>query len=95
MYTITIFIQSISRFQIIKPQPVSLTFQCLVDCVGMSCTLVRGEYNRAWNEVLLFNGNPSCNGCSSKPYRYIVDLMHQPGSLLAVNTPAALQYQII
>lgn len=56
----------------------------------MSTTLVRGEYNRAWNEVLLFDGNPTRNGC-----RYIVDLMHQPGNLLAVETAAAVQYQTI
>lgn len=73
----------------------SLTFQCLADCIGMSCTLVRGDYNRAWNEVLLFDGNPSDNGCSSQPCRYVVDLMHQPGSLLTANTPAAVQYQTI
>lgn len=73
----------------------SLPFQCLADCIGISCTLVRGDYNRAWNEVLLFNGNPSSNGRSSQPCLYIVDLMHQPGSLLAANTPAAVQYQTI
>ncbi|XP_070842419.1 armadillo repeat-containing protein 3 [Chaetodon trifascialis] len=73
----------------------ALLFKCLVDCIGMSCTLVRGEYNRAWNEVLLFGGNPSSNGRSSQPCRYIVDLMHQPGSLLRANTPAAVQYQTI
>ncbi|XP_072234177.1 armadillo repeat-containing protein 3 [Leuresthes tenuis] len=66
----------------------ALLFKCLADCIGMPCTLVRGEYNRAWNEVLLFNS-------SSQPCRYIVDLMHQPGSLLEVDTPAALQYQSI
>ncbi|XP_036934293.1 armadillo repeat-containing protein 3 isoform X2 [Acanthopagrus latus] len=73
----------------------ALLFKCLVDHIGLSCTLVRGEYNRAWNEVLLFTGNPSSNGSSSLPCRYIVDLMHQPGSLLKANTPAAVQYQII
>ncbi|XP_028289365.1 armadillo repeat-containing protein 3 isoform X2 [Parambassis ranga] len=73
----------------------ALLFKCLADCIGMSCTLVRGEYNRAWNEVLLFNRNPSKNPLSSKPCGYIVDLMHQPGSLLEVNTPAAIQYQTI
>nr|XP_020465302.1 armadillo repeat-containing protein 3 isoform X2 [Monopterus albus] len=73
----------------------ALLFKCLADCLGISCTLVRGEYNRAWNEVLLFNGTPSSNGFSSQPCRYIVDLMHQPGSLLAVSTVAAEQYQTI
>uniref|UniRef100_A0A3B4XKY5 Armadillo repeat containing 3 n=1 Tax=Seriola lalandi dorsalis TaxID=1841481 RepID=A0A3B4XKY5_SERLL len=70
-------------------------FQCLADCIGMSSTLVRGEYDRAWNEVLVFSGNPSGNGRYSQPARFIVDLMHQPGSLLATNTPAAVKYQTI
>ncbi|KAF1372916.1 hypothetical protein PFLUV_G00254870 [Perca fluviatilis] len=73
----------------------ALLFKCLADCIGMSCTLDRGEYSRAWNKVLLFNGNPSMNERSSQPCRYIVDLMHQPGSLLTANTPAAVQYQTI
>ncbi|XP_059182856.1 armadillo repeat-containing protein 3 [Centropristis striata] len=73
----------------------ALLFKCLADCIGMSCTLVRGEYNRAWNEVLLFSGNLSRNKHSSQLCRYIVDLMHQPGSLLTANTPAAVQYQTI
>ncbi|XP_037612299.1 armadillo repeat-containing protein 3 isoform X2 [Sebastes umbrosus] len=73
----------------------ALLFKCLADCIGISCTLDRGEYNRAWNEVLLFNGNPSRNEPSSQPCRYIVDLMHQPGRLLTASTPAAEQYQTI
>ncbi|XP_071341519.1 armadillo repeat-containing protein 3 isoform X2 [Trachinotus anak] len=73
----------------------ALLFKCLADCIGISSTLVRGEYNRAWNEVLLFSGNPSSKGRSSQPCRFIVDLMHQPGNLLAANTPAAVQYQTI
>ncbi|XP_035475640.1 armadillo repeat-containing protein 3 isoform X2 [Scophthalmus maximus] len=68
----------------------ALLFKCLADCIGMSSTLVRGEYNRAWNEVLLLSGNPS-----SSSGRYMVDLMHQPGRLLAPSTPAAVQYQTI
>ncbi|XP_037829008.1 armadillo repeat-containing protein 3 isoform X2 [Kryptolebias marmoratus] len=72
----------------------ALLFKYLADCIEMSCTLVRGEYNRAWNQVVLFTENPS-NRSLSQPRRYIVDLMHQPGALLAVGTPAALQYQTI
>ncbi|KAM9337342.1 armadillo repeat-containing protein 3 [Symphorus nematophorus] len=73
----------------------ALLFKCLADCIGLSCTLVRGDYNRAWNEVLLFDGSPSSNRHSSQPCRYIMDLMHQPGSLLTANTPAAEKYQTI
>ncbi|KAM3860418.1 armadillo repeat-containing protein 3 [Diretmus argenteus] len=67
----------------------AMLFKCLADRIGVSCTLVRGKYNRAWNEVLLFQGTPP------QPWRYIVDLMHQPGKLLKANTPAAVQYQTI
>uniref|UniRef100_A0A3Q1FKK5 Armadillo repeat containing 3 n=1 Tax=Acanthochromis polyacanthus TaxID=80966 RepID=A0A3Q1FKK5_9TELE len=73
----------------------ALLFKCLADCIGIGCSLVRGEYNRAWNEVLLFNWNASNNQHSSQPRHYIVDLMHKPGSLLEVDTPAAVWYQTI
>ncbi|XP_037549782.1 armadillo repeat-containing protein 3 [Nematolebias whitei] len=72
----------------------ALLFKYLADCLEMSCALVRGEYNRAWNEVELFTKNPN-NQSFSEPRCYIVDLMHQPGALLEVRTPAALQYQTI
>lgn len=29
--------------------------QALGDRIGVGCTLERGEYNRAWNTVLLFD----------------------------------------
>ncbi|XP_035981505.1 armadillo repeat-containing protein 3 isoform X2 [Fundulus heteroclitus] len=72
----------------------ALLFKCLADCIEKSCTLVRGEYNRAWNEVVLFGEDPD-NQRSPQPRRYIVDLMHQPGTLLPVDTPAAALYQTI
>uniref|UniRef100_A0A8C6LNI9 Armadillo repeat containing 3 n=1 Tax=Nothobranchius furzeri TaxID=105023 RepID=A0A8C6LNI9_NOTFU len=72
----------------------ALLFKYLADCIEMSCSLVRGEYNRAWNEVVLFRENPT-NRSPSQPCHYIVDLMHQPGALLGVDTLAALQYQTI
>ncbi|XP_054621016.1 armadillo repeat-containing protein 3 [Dunckerocampus dactyliophorus] len=71
----------------------ALLFKYLADCIGMRCTLVRGEYNRAWNEVLIYKGDSSSNENSSQPCCYIVDLMHQPGNLLEVNSPAASDYQ--
>ncbi|XP_005912137.1 armadillo repeat-containing protein 3 isoform X4 [Haplochromis burtoni] len=73
----------------------ALLFKSLADCIGLSCTLVRGDYNRAWNEVLLFSRNSSNKLHSSQPCRYIVDLVHQPGNLFPVNSPAAVQYQTI
>lgn len=73
------------------------TFQFLADSIGLSCTLVSGDYNRAWNEVLLFNQKPSIipDECYLPPTRYIIDLMHQPGHLLENNSPAAVKYQTI
>ncbi|XP_056155755.1 armadillo repeat-containing protein 3 [Lampris incognitus] len=72
----------------------AVLFKCLADRIGVSCTLVRGEYNRAWNVVLVSRGTPSI-GCLPQLCPYIVDLMHQPGRLLKANTPAAIQYQSI
>ncbi|XP_077364880.1 armadillo repeat-containing protein 3-like isoform X2 [Festucalex cinctus] len=66
----------------------ALLFKYLADSIGLSCTLVRGDYNRAWNEVLLCKGDP-------KPRRYIVDLMHRPGTFLRTRTPAAYRYHSI
>ncbi|KAJ3611561.1 hypothetical protein NHX12_021576 [Muraenolepis orangiensis] len=79
----------------------AMLFKCLADHVGMSCTLVRGEYNRAWNEVLLHPEVIQPAGCPPPPpppqtwSLYLVDLMHQPGKLVAANSPAAMQYQSI
>uniref|UniRef100_A0A3P9JNM8 Armadillo repeat containing 3 n=1 Tax=Oryzias latipes TaxID=8090 RepID=A0A3P9JNM8_ORYLA len=73
----------------------ALLFKCLSDCIGLSCSLIRGDYNRAWNEVVLFEENPSNMQRSSRRSCFIVDLIHQPGRLLDVNTPSAQQYQTI
>ncbi|XP_061877181.1 armadillo repeat-containing protein 3 [Entelurus aequoreus] len=71
----------------------ALLFKYLVDCIGLRCTLVRGDYNRAWNEVLIYKEDPCSNENCSQPCCYIVDLMHQPGNLLEVNSPAASDYK--
>ncbi|XP_077410673.1 armadillo repeat-containing protein 3-like [Vanacampus margaritifer] len=73
----------------------ALLFKYLSDSIGLSCTLVRGDYNRAWNEVLLCKGDTSSSEQSAKPCRYIVDLMHQPGTFFRVQTPAAYQYHSV
>ncbi|XP_077592555.1 armadillo repeat-containing protein 3 isoform X1 [Stigmatopora nigra] len=73
----------------------ALLFKYLADCIGLRCTLVRGEYNRAWNEVLLSKEDPASNGLSSQPCCYIVDLMHQPGRFLKSHSPAAFRYHSI
>ncbi|KAL1006590.1 hypothetical protein UPYG_G00074170 [Umbra pygmaea] len=73
----------------------ALLYKVLADRIGVSCSLVRGEYNRAWNEVLLYIGMPCYPGCQPPPTAHLVDLLHQPGKLLRANTPQAIQYQTI
>ncbi|CAF0918989.1 unnamed protein product [Rotaria sp. Silwood1] len=67
-------------------------FKTLADRLGIPCTLTRGNYNRAWNEVIL--------GQSSGAVRYpaktwIVDLLHEPGRLLLANSSDARIYTIL
>uniref|UniRef100_A0A8C7FUU2 Armadillo repeat containing 3 n=1 Tax=Oncorhynchus kisutch TaxID=8019 RepID=A0A8C7FUU2_ONCKI len=73
----------------------ALLYKVLADRIGVSCSLVRGEYNRVWNEVLLSVGTPHYPGCQPQPRAHLVDLIHQPGRLLRANTPQAKQYQTI
>ncbi|XP_049604687.1 armadillo repeat-containing protein 3-like [Syngnathus scovelli] len=71
----------------------ALLFKYLADGIGLKCTLVRGEYNRAWNEVLLYKAD-SCNIENvSQPCCYIVDLMHQPGNFMEADSTAAFEYE--
>ncbi|CAF0914736.1 unnamed protein product [Rotaria sordida] len=67
-------------------------FKTLADRLGIPCTLTRGNYNRAWNEVIL--------GESSGSVRYpaktwIVDLLHEPGRLILANSSDARIYTIL
>uniref|UniRef100_A0A8B9JL06 EDR1/CTR1/ARMC3-like peptidase-like domain-containing protein n=1 Tax=Astyanax mexicanus TaxID=7994 RepID=A0A8B9JL06_ASTMX len=71
----------------------ALLFKALADRIGVNCSLVRGDYNRTWNEVLL--SSPRKTGFYPQPQCYIVDLMHEPGNLMKCGTPAAIQYQTI
>ncbi|XP_076868926.1 armadillo repeat-containing protein 3 isoform X2 [Brachyhypopomus gauderio] len=73
----------------------ALLFKALADRIGVACTLVRGSYNRAWNEVLLTSTPTNKPTFYPQPKSYVVDLMHSPGSLLRCGTPAALEYQMI
>lgn len=69
--------------------------QVLSDRIGLSCSLVRGDYNRAWNEVLLPSTTTRATGLYPHLQTYIIDLMHKPGTLMKCETPAAEQYQTI
>ncbi|KAG5851068.1 hypothetical protein ANANG_G00089090 [Anguilla anguilla] len=73
----------------------ALLFKVLADRIGVSCSLVRGDYNRAWNEVRLTEDSPKASGRYPRPQTYVVDLMHTPGNLLRSDLPAAIQYQTI
>ncbi|XP_056593979.1 armadillo repeat-containing protein 3 [Triplophysa dalaica] len=72
----------------------ALLFKVLADRIGLRCSLVRGQYNRAWNEILLINGPKKPYGYT-RPENYIIDLIHQPGNLMKSNSAAALAYQSI
>ncbi|KAA0704789.1 Armadillo repeat-containing protein 3 [Triplophysa tibetana] len=72
----------------------ALLYKVLADRIGLRCSLVRGQYNRAWNEILLINGPKKPYGYT-RPENYIIDLIHQPGNLMKSNSAAALAYQSI
>lgn len=64
----------------------------MADKIGVPCTLVRGEYNRAWNEVMV---SSSEEGTNYPPFKYIVDLMHDAGKLIKADLPDAVRYQTL
>ncbi|XP_008061832.1 armadillo repeat-containing protein 3 isoform X2 [Carlito syrichta] len=74
----------------------ALLFKALADKIGIGCSLVRGEYGRAWNEVMLMNeslkgvtgGLPHLEG-------YIVDLMFHPGGLIKLKSREADLYRFL
>ncbi|XP_054245938.1 armadillo repeat-containing protein 3 [Indicator indicator] len=74
----------------------ALLFKVLADRIGIGCTLVRGEYNRAWNEVKLVEDSPQgAAGLLLPPREYIVDLMFEPGSLIKEGSAEADLYKYI
>ncbi|NXM17171.1 ARMC3 protein, partial [Ploceus nigricollis] len=71
----------------------ALLFKVIADRIGIGCSLVRGKYNRAWNEVKLVEHSPK--GLLLPPQEYIVDLMFEPGCLLKQGSAKADQYKRI
>ncbi|NXG58387.1 ARMC3 protein, partial [Hemiprocne comata] len=72
----------------------ALLFKVIADRIGIPCSLVRGEYNRAWNEVKLVGDSP--RGIAAlllPPQEYIVDLMFEPGFLMKQGSAQADQYK--
>ncbi|KAM9198821.1 armadillo repeat-containing protein 3 [Mergus octosetaceus] len=74
----------------------ALLFKVIADRIGIGCSLVRGEYNRAWNEVKLVDDSPQgVTGLLLPPQDYIVDLMFEPGFLMKQGNAEADQYKRI
>ncbi|XP_071949798.1 armadillo repeat-containing protein 3-like [Antedon mediterranea] len=74
----------------------ALLFKALADRIGVACTLTRGDYNRAWNVVMLVDDH-SMMGVAPRfpPKAYIVDLIHEPGILMRTDSSDAVNYQSI
>ncbi|XP_074650808.1 armadillo repeat-containing protein 3-like [Tubulanus polymorphus] len=73
----------------------SILFKALADRIAVPCSLVRGEYNRAWNEVMLCDETTTPGAPKYPPKSYIVDLIHHPGDLLRTDSMEASFYQKI
>ncbi|XP_073190333.1 armadillo repeat-containing protein 3 isoform X2 [Lepidochelys kempii] len=74
----------------------ALLFKVIADRIGIGCSLVRGEYGRAWNEVKLVDDSPQgITGLLLPPQVYILDLMYQPGCLMKQGSAEADHYQHI
>ncbi|XP_005153028.2 armadillo repeat-containing protein 3 isoform X2 [Melopsittacus undulatus] len=74
----------------------ALLFKAIADRIGIGCSLVRGKYNRAWNEVKLVDDSPQgITGLLLPPREYIVDLMFEPGHLIKEGSVEADQYKHI
>ncbi|KAM9022717.1 armadillo repeat-containing protein 3 [Ara ararauna] len=74
----------------------ALLFKAIADRIGIGCSLVRGKYNRAWNEVKLVDDPPQgITGLLLPPREYIVDLMFEPGRLIKEGSVEADQYKHI
>ncbi|KAM9287894.1 armadillo repeat-containing protein 3 [Cariama cristata] len=72
----------------------ALLFKVIADRIGIGCSLVRGKYNRAWNEVKLVDDSPQgIAGLLLPPQEYIVDLMFEPGFLIKQGSAEADQYK--
>ncbi|XP_006869972.1 PREDICTED: armadillo repeat-containing protein 3 [Chrysochloris asiatica] len=74
----------------------ALLFKALADKIGIGCSLVRGEYGRAWNEVKLMDkSRKGVIGCLPPPETYIVDLMYHPGELMKLRSREADLYKLL
>uniref|UniRef100_A0A8C0LKI8 Armadillo repeat containing 3 n=1 Tax=Canis lupus dingo TaxID=286419 RepID=A0A8C0LKI8_CANLU len=71
-------------------------FKALADKIGIGCSLVRGEYGRAWNEVKLMNeSRKGLIGALPPLEVYVVDLMFHPGRLMKLRSKEADLYRYL
>jgi len=63
----------------------SLLFKVLSDRIGLPVSLMRGNYNRAWNEIVL----PTDQGVHKS---FVIDLMFTPGALIEATQLQAQKY---
>ncbi|XP_077752938.1 armadillo repeat-containing protein 3 isoform X3 [Canis aureus] len=74
----------------------ALLFKALADKIGIGCSLVRGEYGRAWNEVKLMNeSRKGLIGALPPLEVYVVDLMFHPGRLMKLRSKEADLYRYL
>ncbi|VDI55865.1 Hypothetical predicted protein [Mytilus galloprovincialis] len=71
----------------------ALLFKVLADRIAVGCTLNRGDYNLACNEVMLPDSDDTPGAPKFPPKTFVVDLVHCPGKLLRADSPEAAQYQ--
>ncbi|XP_077124472.1 armadillo repeat-containing protein 3 isoform X2 [Ranitomeya variabilis] len=72
----------------------ALLYKAIADRIGIGCSLTRGDYGRAWNDVKLLDESIRA-GTKSSPETYIVDLVYQPGRLMRHGSVEADHYQHI
>ncbi|XP_040288957.1 armadillo repeat-containing protein 3 [Bufo bufo] len=70
----------------------ALLYKAIADRLGIGCSLTRGDYGRAWNEVKLLSDSIHA-GTKAPPETYIVDLMYQPGHLMKPGSVETDHYQ--
>ncbi|KAL8577393.1 hypothetical protein ACOMHN_060215 [Nucella lapillus] len=73
----------------------ALLFKALADRLSIGCTLTRGQYNRAWNQVMLTEEEDTPDVPKYPPRPFIVDLMCEPGRLLSQDSQDYVAYQKI
>ncbi|XP_073532604.1 armadillo repeat-containing protein 3 isoform X2 [Phyllobates terribilis] len=72
----------------------ALLYKAIADRIGIGCSLTRGDYGRAWNEVKILDESIRA-GTKASPETYIMDLVYQPGRLMRHGSVEADHYQHI